>query len=60
MYRVIKRDAFKANARNCYLVSVHLTTPAVHLKTPAVPQASDGMMMINNELEIIWSEATVA
>jgi len=53
MYRVIKRDAVDANAHNRYLISVHLTTPAV-------PQVSDVMIMINNELGIIWNEATVA
>jgi len=53
MYRVIKRDAVDVNAHNYYLVLVYLTTLAV-------PQLSDDIMMINNELEIIWNEAIVA
>jgi hypothetical protein len=53
MYRVTKRDAVDIKAHNHYLAVVYLTTLAA-------PQLSDDMMVTNNELKIIRTEAIVA
>jgi hypothetical protein len=53
MYRVTKRETVDVNGHNHYLVLVYLTTLTV-------PQGSDDMMIIDNELEIIRNEAMVA